>query len=135
MRGALLSSGRMAESPRKVKNSCCTPKVQLPIARAPHTFKSQQLAKQAAGVVDYLPFKAIYNGGREAVGAGPRVAEIEVLNPSGKRVAAATATRKGEATFAQGDQITWSEMQSITDYWANSFRLRLNELRGVAPSG
>jgi hypothetical protein len=98
-----------------------------------------QPAKPAAGAIDYLPFKAIYNVGREAAGAGPRVAEMaaemEVLDPSGKRVAAATATRKGETTLPQGGQITWNDLQAIDDYWAKSFRHRLDELRGVGGQG
>jgi hypothetical protein len=96
-----------------------------------------EAAKPAAGAIDYLPFKAIYNVGREAAGAGPRVAElraeIEVLDPSGKRVAAATATRKGDQKLEQGEQITWESLQPITDYWAQNFRTRLDQLRGVAP--
>jgi hypothetical protein len=58
-------------------------------------------------------------------------AEIEVLDPQGKRLAAATATRKGDATLAQGDKVTWKEMEPIVNAWAKGFRLRLDELRGV----
>lgn len=87
--------------------------------------------------MDYLPFKAIYNVGREAAGAGPRVAEmkaeIEVLDPRGKRVVAATATRKGDQKLPQGEQVTWESLQPITDFWARSFRERLDQLRGVTP--
>jgi hypothetical protein len=94
-----------------------------------------QAARPEAGAMDYLPIKALYNVGREAAGAGPRVvemkAEIEVLDPSGKRVAAATTTRKGDQKLPQGEQITWESLQPITDYWAKNFRTRLDELRGV----
>lgn len=96
-----------------------------------------QAAKPEPGAIDYLPFKAVYNVGREAAGAGPRVAEmqaeIEVLDPSGKRVVAATATRKGDQTLPQGDRITWESLPPITDYWAKNFRTRLDQLRGVSP--
>lgn len=96
-----------------------------------------QAVKPPAGVTDFLPIKALFNVGREAAGAGPRVAEMtaemEVLEPGGKRVAAATATRKGDATLAQGGQITWNELQSINQYWARSFRQRLDELRAAGP--
>jgi hypothetical protein len=54
---------------------------------------------------------------------------MEVLDPDGKRVAAATATRKGEKHLTQGDQITWNDLQSINEYWAKGFRQRLDELR------
>lgn len=94
-----------------------------------------QAAKPPAGAVDYLPIKALYNVGREAAGAGPRVAEmqseIEVLAPNGKRVIAATATRKGDERLPQGDTITWETLQPITDYWAKNIRTRLDQLRGV----
>lgn len=97
-----------------------------------------QPAKPEAGAIDYLPFKAVYNVGREAAGAGPRVAEmqaeIEVLDPSGKRLVAATTTRKGDQDLPQGDRITWEALPPITDYWASNFRTRLDQLRGVAPS-
>jgi hypothetical protein len=96
-----------------------------------------EAAKPGAGAIDYLPLKALYNVGREAAGAGPRVvemkAELEVLDPSGKRVAAATVTRKGDQKLPQGEQITWESLQPITDYWAKNFRTRLDELRGVQP--
>jgi hypothetical protein len=46
---------------------------------------------------------------------------------------AATATRKGEEHFPKGEQITWNEMQMISDYWTKDFRRRLDELRSVSP--
>lgn len=98
-----------------------------------------QPVKPPMGVTDFLPIKAVFNVGREAAGAGPRVAEMaaemEVLDPSGKRVAAATATRKGEKQLAQGDKVTWNDLKAINDYWAKGFRQRLDELRGVSRKG
>jgi hypothetical protein len=95
-----------------------------------------QPAKPAKGVTDFIPIKAVFNVGREAVGDAPRVAEMtgemEVLDPNGKRVAAATATRKGDKKLPQGEQVSWNELQSISDYWAKGFRQRLDELRGVS---
>jgi len=94
-------------------------------------------ARPEAGAIDYLPIKAVYNVGREAAGAGPRVAEmqaeIEVLDPAGKRLVAATVTRKGDQHLPQGDRITWEALPPITDYWARNFRARLDQLRQVAP--
>lgn len=96
-----------------------------------------QPAKPSMGVIDFLPIKAVFNAGREAAGAGPRVAEMtaemEVLDPTGKRVIAATANRKGDKKLPQGEQVTWNELQAISDYWAQNFRRRLDELRGVSP--
>jgi hypothetical protein len=96
-----------------------------------------QAVKPEPGAIDFLPIKAIYNVGREAAGAGPRVAEmqaeIEVLDPSGKRVVAATATRRGDQQLPQGDRITWEALPPITDYWAKNVRTRLDQLRGVSP--
>jgi hypothetical protein len=96
-----------------------------------------QPAKPEAGAIDYVPIKALYNVGREAAGSGPRVAEmraeVEVLDPSGKRVVAATVTRKGDQQLPQGERITWESLPPITDYWAKNFRTRLDQLRGVTP--
>lgn len=97
-----------------------------------------QPAKPPSSAIDYVPIKAIYNVGREAAGGGPRVAEmqaeVEVLDPAGKRVVAATVTRKGDEHLPQGEQITWQSLQPITDYWARNFRTRLDQLRGVSPT-
>ena len=57
--------------------------------------------------------------------------EMEVLDPDGKRLVAAVATRKGDETLKQGDQVKWDDLQAITDYWAKGFRQRLDEVRGV----
>lgn len=88
------------------------------------------------GVTDYIPIKALFNVARKAAGAAPQVAEmsaeLEVLSPTGAVVGAATATRKGEKHLSQGEQITWNDMQSISDYWAKNFRQRLDELRGMS---
>ena len=98
-----------------------------------------QPAKPSMGASDLLPIKAVFNMGRAAAGASPRVAEMaaemEVLDPSGKRLVAATATRKGEKKLAQGDTVTWNDLKAINDYWAKGFRQRLDELRGVSRKG
>ncbi len=96
-----------------------------------------QAAKPPLNPTDFIPIKALFNIGRAAAGASPQVAEmtaeIELLDEKGARVAAAVATRKGDKTLAQHDQITWKDLQPITDYWATSFKQRLDELRGVKP--
>lgn len=96
-----------------------------------------QATKPPLGATDFIPIKALFNIGRAAAGASPQVAEmtaeIEVLDEKGTRVAAAVASRKGEQTLSQRDQVTWKDLQPITDYWATSFKQRLDELRGVKP--
>lgn len=96
-----------------------------------------QAVRPEPGTIDYLPIKAVYNVGREAAVGGPRVAEmqaeVEVLDPVGKRVIAATATRRGDQELPQGEQITWESLPPITDYWARNVRARLDQLRGAAP--
>lgn len=93
-----------------------------------------QTVKPPTGASDFLPIKALYNAGRAAAGTSPRLvemtAEMEALAPDGRRVVAATATRRGDKTLPQGEQITWAELQSISDYWAGNFRTRLDEMRG-----
>lgn len=91
-----------------------------------------------AGAVDHVPIKPLANAGAAPDATRPPVAdmaaEMEVLDPSGKRVAAAVATRKSEPTLPQGSLITWNEMQAINDYWAKRLRQRLDELK-TSPQG
>lgn len=77
---------------------------------------------------DFMPIIAVYNlaVGKEVV---EMTGEMEVLDTNGKRVAAATATRKGDEQLPQGEQVSWAQMSEISDYWALSLRARLDELR------
>ena len=88
------------------------------------------------GVTDFIPIKAVYNVGREVAGKAPRVAELtaemEVLDPQNRQVAAAVVTRQSDRTLPQGEQITWSELSPVVYAWARQFRLGLDEARGVA---
>jgi Protein of unknown function (DUF3313) len=94
-----------------------------------------QLVKPPLKPTDFIPVKAVFNLGQSATGNAPIVAEMtaemEILDPDGKRLAAAVANRKGSKTLKQGDQVTWEDLQSITDYWAKGFRQRLDQLRDV----
>jgi len=96
-----------------------------------------QAVKPPLGATDFIPVKAIFNLGRAAAGASPQVAEMtaefEVLDEKGVRVAAAVATRKGDKTLPQRDQVTWKDLEPITNYWATGFKQRLDEVRGVKP--
>lgn len=95
-----------------------------------------QLVKPSMKATDIIPVKALFNIARSAAGGAPMVAEMtaefEVLDPTGRRIAAATATRKGEKTLKQGQEVTWADLDAITAYWASAFRRRLDEARGVA---
>ena len=88
------------------------------------------------GVTDFLPIKAVFNVGRAAVGASPRLAEMsaemEVLDGQNRQFAAAVVTRKSDKTLSQNDRITWNELQPIVNAWAAQFRQGLDDLRGVA---
>lgn len=88
---------------------------------------------------DFVPIKAMINAGRAAAGASPRIielsAEMEVLDPDGWVVVAGVSTRKNDHTLAQGDTITWVELRPILTVWAENFRQRLNEARGVGGRG
>ncbi|RJG07569.1 DUF3313 domain-containing protein [Noviherbaspirillum cavernae] len=93
-----------------------------------------QAVRPDRNVTDLIPIKAAFNLGREVTGTAPRVeemtAEIELLDPQGKRVAAATANRKGDKTLPQGQQITWQDLTAITEYWGEGLRQGLDRLRG-----
>lgn len=95
-----------------------------------------QPASPKLGVTDFIPVKAVFNAARKASGNAPKVAEMsgefEVMMPTGEIVAAATATRKGDSRLPQGEDITWGDMKSIADYWAQSFKNRLDTVRGVS---
>lgn len=92
-----------------------------------------QLTPPPVGVTDFIPIKALYNLGRKATGDAPMVAEmsgeVEMLDPLGNRLLAAVATRKGEKTLKQDDQITWKDLHEITDYWAKNMKQRIDSLR------
>lgn len=86
-------------------------------------------------VTDFIPIKAVFNAGRAAVGATPRVAEIsaeiEVLDSQGRPVAAAVANRKSDKTLPQNDRVTWDDLKPIVGSWARQFRQSLDEVRGT----
>jgi hypothetical protein len=96
-----------------------------------------QPVKPPLNPTDFIPIKALFNIARSAAGDSPQVAEMtaemEVLDENNNRIAAAVATRKGEKTLPQGEQITWKDLDPIASYWAAGFRQRLDELRGVKP--
>jgi hypothetical protein len=96
-----------------------------------------QLVRTDVSGFDFLPIKAAFNAGRAVAGRSPRhaefSAEFEVLDAQGKRAAAAVVTRAGDKTLKQGAQLTWADVDAITDYWGKNFRHELDTLRGVQP--
>jgi hypothetical protein len=80
---------------------------------------------------DAVPIRTTFSAGRGKPVA-EMSAEMEVLDASMKPVAAAVATRKGDRALPQADRVTWQHMEAIGNYWAKSFRERLDELSGVA---
>jgi hypothetical protein len=60
-------------------------------------------------------------------------AEMEVRSPDDKVVAAALATGTGDSTVKPDQDVTWQDVQGITDSWAQGLRRRLDQARGVTP--
>ena len=58
--------------------------------------------------------------------------EMQVLAPDNKVVASAVALGTGDKTVEEKQQVTWTELQTITDNWGKGLRRRLDETRGVA---
>lgn len=89
-------------------------------------------------VYDLLPIKAVFNAGRAAAGASPRLAEvsteIEVLDPQGRPVGALVATRESEETMAHNDNITWEDVSRIVDSLSKMFWVGMEQLRGKQPT-
>lgn len=85
---------------------------------------------------DFIPIKAVFDVARDAAGEAPRVAEltaeVEVLDPSGRMVAEAVATRKSDMTLPQGADISWKDLKGIAATWARGFRQQLDELRAYS---
>ncbi len=117
------------------------PQYQVVNAPGPGVFRIRgaitgvQPVKPPLNPTDFIPIKALFNVARSSAGAAPMVAEmtaeLEVLDANGKRVIAGVATRKGDKTLQQGGQVTWKELEAITDYWAKGLRQRLDEVRGI----
>lgn len=95
-----------------------------------------QAVKPAMGATDFIPIKAIFNVAREAAGEAPRVAEIaaemEMLDAQGRVVGAAVSSRKGDKSLAQGEKITWNDLQAIVNVWAKNLRQHLDQARAYA---
>jgi hypothetical protein len=127
---------RMTDEFRAAFVKALTPRYQIVTAAGPDVLEVRTAitgvapAKPGMHPTDILPIKMVFNIGRAAAGHAPQVveltAEMEVLDPSNRRVAAVVANRKGDKNLQQGEQITWAHLQAISDYWANNFRQRLD---------
>ncbi len=132
---------RMADSFHASFKRALEPQYQVVNAPGPGVFRIRgaitgvQPVKPPLNPTDFIPIKALFNVARSSAGAAPMVAEmtaeLEVLDANGKRVIAGVATRKGDKTLQQGSQVTWKELEAITDYWAKGLRQRLDEVRGI----
>jgi hypothetical protein len=60
-------------------------------------------------------------------------AEMEVMDADGKVVAEALTTGTGDTTVKPDQEVTWQDVQGITDSWAKGMRRRLDQARGVTP--
>jgi hypothetical protein len=132
---------RMTDGMLKSYQDALTPDYPIVTAPGPDVLRVRlaitgfQIVKMPVDAIDFLPVKAVFNLARRATSGAPHVVELtgemEVLDHDNKRVAAALATRKGGKNLPQGEQVTWSHMQAVTDYWAQNFRKGLDDLRGV----
>jgi hypothetical protein len=95
-----------------------------------------QAARPPLGASDFIPIKAVFNVARSAAGEAPQVAEIsaemEMLDPNGRVIGAAVASRKGDKALAQGASITWQDLQASANFWAKNLRNYLDYARGYA---
>jgi hypothetical protein len=58
---------------------------------------------------------------------------MEVRGPDNKVVAEAVAKGTGDSTVKPDQNVTWQDVQGITDTWAKGLRRQLDQVRGVAP--
>ena len=95
-----------------------------------------QAARPPLGASDFIPIKAVFNVARSAAGEAPQVAEIsaemEMLDPNGRVIGAAVASRKGDKALAQGASITWQDLQASANFWDKNLRNYLDYARGYA---
>ena len=132
---------RMADSFKTAFVNAVTPAYQIVNAPGPDVLRIRLAITEVhpvsppLGVTDFIPIKALFNAGRAAAGAAPRVAEItaefEILNGQGQQLAASVATRKSDQDLPQNDRVTWNDLSPIVNSWAKQFRQGLDDLRGM----
>jgi hypothetical protein len=85
--------------------------------------------------VDVVPIKAAFNLVRGATGTASKVArvsaEIECQDSvTGRALMAGVITGVGEQRFLEGQPITYAQVESVLNEWAQDFRQRLNAVHG-----
>jgi hypothetical protein len=92
------------------------------------------LVKPGFKPTNVLPVMIVFRAASGAMDAKNVVltAEMEVLSADNKVVAAAVSTGTGDKTVDEKKDITWKDLQGITDKWAKGLRRRLDDARGVA---
>ena len=85
--------------------------------------------------VDVVPIKAAFNLVRGATGTASKVArvsaEIECHDSvTGRALMAGVITGVGEQRFLEGQPITYAQVESVLQEWAQDFRQRLNAVHG-----
>jgi uncharacterized protein DUF3313 len=93
------------------------------------------LVKPAFKPVNVLPVLFVLRAATGAISAQDVVltGEMEVRGPDDKVVAAALATGSGDSTVKPNQDVTWQDVQRLTDSWAGGLRRQLDRARGVAP--
>ena len=92
------------------------------------------LVKPAFKPQDAVPIVFLFRAASGAADAKDVVltAEMQVLDPNNNVVAAGVVHGTSSQTIAQGQAITWNDVQAITDSWAQGLRRRLDAARGIA---
>jgi hypothetical protein len=85
--------------------------------------------------VDVVPIMAAFNLVRGATGTAPKVArvsaEIECYDSvTGRALMAGLITGVGDQRFLEGQPITYAQVESVLQEWAQDFRQRLNAVHG-----
>jgi Protein of unknown function (DUF3313) len=81
------------------------------------------LAKPGFNPINVVPVVFVLRAASGAMNAQDEVltAEMEVRSPDDKIVAASLATGTGDSTVKPGQDVTWQDVQVITDSWAKGF--------------
>jgi hypothetical protein len=93
------------------------------------------LANPAFKPRDVVPVVFVFRAVSGAMTAQEEVlsAEMEVQSPDAKVVAAALVRGTGDTTVQPDHNVTWQDVQGVTDQWAKGLRRRLDQARGIAP--
>jgi hypothetical protein len=92
----------------------------------------------AALLATILALAGCAGGGMGGGASAPGVTGSGFLSDYGRLAAVegreGLATRKADKTLAQGERITWTDLQGIVAAWAKNFRAQLDQARAYAGS-